>query len=164
MFSRQFVKETTVDTDLQILIPDHYVGSLTERLLLYRELDNILKEEDLLQFETNLRDRFGPLPDEVMELINVVRMRKKAQMLGFEKLILKNKKMLAYFVSKRETDYFESPFFQAVLAFVQKYPNLCTLKEQNNKLCLIIEDVVSVKRSQEILANMESLALSATAE
>jgi transcription-repair coupling factor (superfamily II helicase) len=155
VFSRQFVKETVVDTDLQLLIPDQYVSSLTERLVLYRELDNITKEEDLVTFEKNLRDRFGPVPPEAVELINVVRLRWKAMRLGFEKLTLKNSKMLAYFLSKQESDYFSGPVFQASLLFAQKYPNLCTLKEQNNKLYLTIEDVDSVKRAAEVLSQIE---------
>ena len=157
IFSRQFVKDTVVDTDLQLLIPDNYVSSLTERLLLYRELDNITKEEDLKLFELSLRDRFGPLPAEAIELINVVRLRWKAMKLGFEKLTLKNKKMLAYFLNKQQSDYFSSPMFQASLLYAQKYPNLCTLKEQNNKLYLTIEDVDSVKRSAEVLTQIEDL-------
>jgi len=157
IFSRQFVKETVIDTDLPLLIPDTYVSSLTERLLLYRELDNITKEEDLQKFELNLKDRFGPLPLEVTELINVVRMRWKAMKLGFEKLTLKNKKLLAYFLNKQESDYFSSPMFQAALLFAQKYPNLCTLKEQNKKLYLTVEDVASVKRSAEVLTQIETL-------
>lgn len=157
IFSRQFVKETVIDTDLQLLIPEEYVSSLTERLLLYRELDNITKEEDLDLYEKNLRDRFGPLPIEVVELINVVRMRWKAMKLGFEKLTLKNKKMLAYFLNKQESDYFSSPMFQASLLFAQKYPNLSTLKEQNKKLYLTIEDVGSVKRAAEVLTQIEDL-------
>lgn len=157
IFSRQFVKETVIDTDLPLLIPDTYVSSLTERLLLYRELDNIIKEEDLQKFELNLKDRFGPLPLEVTELINVVRMRWKAMKLGFEKLTLKNKKLLAYFLNKQESDYFSSPMFQAALLFAQKYPNLCTLKEQNKKLYLTVEDVASVKRSAEVLTQIENL-------
>ncbi len=157
IFSRQFVKDTVVDTDLQLLIPDTYVSSLTERLLLYRELDNITKEEDLKRFEGSLRDRFGPLPSEAIELINVVRLRWKAMKLGFEKLTLKNKKMLAYFLNKQQSEYFSSPMFQASLMYAQKYPNLCTLKEQNNKLYLTIEDVDSVKRSSDVLSQIEDL-------
>ncbi len=155
IFSRQFVKETVVDTDLQLLIPDTFVSSLTERLLLYRELDNIAKEEDLFLFEKNLRDRFGPVPAEAIELINVVRLRWKAMRLGFEKLTLKNKKMLAYFLNKQQSAYFSSPMFQAALLFAQKQPNRCTLKEQNNKLYLAIEDVDSVKRATDILSQIE---------
>jgi transcription-repair coupling factor (superfamily II helicase) len=157
VFSRQFVKETLVDTDLQLLIPEPYVNSLTERLLLYRELDNITNEEDLKGFEKGLRDRFGPLPIEAVELINVVRMRWKAMRLGFEKLVLKNKKMLAYFLNKQQSDYFSSPIFQASLLFAQKYPRLCTLKEQNKKLYLTIEDVSAVKRAEEVLTQIENL-------
>ncbi len=157
VFSRQFVKETVIDTDLQLLIPDNYVSSLTERLLLYRELDNILKEDELQQFELNLRDRFGPVPEESIELINVVRMRWKAMHLGFEKLTLKNKKMLCYFLNKQESDYFSSPMFQAALLFAQKYPSLCTLKEQNNKLYLTIEDVATIHRASDVLQQIEIL-------
>ncbi|MBL7933652.1 MAG: transcription-repair coupling factor [Bacteroidia bacterium] len=157
IFSRQFVKETVLETDLQLLIPDAYVSSLTERLLLYRELDNITKEEDLGLFEKNMRDRFGPVPPEAIELINVVRLRWKAMRMGFEKLTLKNKKMLAYFLNKQQSDYFSSPMFKAALAFAQKYPNLCALKEQNNKLHLTVEDVDSIKRAAEVLSQMEDL-------
>jgi len=156
VFSRQFVKETVVETDLPLLIPDGYVSSLTERLLLYRELDNIVKEDNLLLFENNLKDRFGPIPSEAIELINVVRLRWKAMKLGFEKLTLKNKKLLAYFLNKQESDYFSSPMFKAALLFAQKYPNLCTLKELNKKLILTIEDVSTVKRADEVLIQIEN--------
>lgn len=157
VFSRQFVKETVIDTDLQLLIPDAYVTSLTERLLLYRELDNITKEEDLIVFESGLRDRFGPVPIEVTELINVLRVRWHAMKLGFEKLTMKNNKMIAYFTSKKNSDFFATPIFHASIAFAQKYPNLCQLKEQNNKLLLTIEDIKSVKRASEVFTKIESL-------
>jgi transcription-repair coupling factor (superfamily II helicase) len=157
VFSRQFVKETVVETDLQSLIPDHYVSNLTERLILYRELDNITKEEDLKVFEHNLRDRFGPVPNEALELINVVRFRWKAMSLGFEKVTLKNSKMLGYFVAQKQSDYFSSPVFHGVLAYAQKYTHLTRLKEQNDKLMLTIEDVGSISKAMEILEKMENL-------
>ncbi|MGZ3883263.1 MAG: transcription-repair coupling factor [Bacteroidia bacterium] len=164
VFSRQFVKETVVDTDMQLLIPDTYVSNLTERLVLYRELDNIIKEEDLLLYEANLRDRFGPLPLEALELINVVRLRWKAMKLGFEKLTLKNGKMLAYFVSQKNSDYFNSPVFKAALSFAQQYPNLCRLKEQNNKLLLTVEDVPTISKASGVLLQIENLTEDATVE
>ncbi len=157
VFSRQFVKETVIDSDLQLLIPDTYVASLTERLVLYRELDNITTEEELIAFENNLRDRFGPVPTEAVELINLVRMRRKAMSLGFEKITLKNGKMLAYFVSNQKSEYFNSEIFKCVLLYAQKFPSLCKLKEQNNKLWLAIEDVNSIKRADEIIVQIESL-------
>lgn len=144
VFSRQFVKDTVVDTDLQLLIPDSYVSNLTERLLLYRELDNVSKEDELALFQSKLRDRFGPLPIEVSELINVVRMRWAAMQLGFEKITLKNNKMISYFLSKQDSDYYNSPMFKAVLLYAQKTPKQSALKEQNNKLWLTIENINSV--------------------
>ena len=157
VFSRQFVKETLIETDLQLLIPDTYVDSLSERLLLYRELDNITNEEALQTFESGLRDRFGPLPKEALALTDVVRMRRKAMRIGFEKLVLKNRKMKAYFLSKKQSDYFGSPMFLAVLAYAQKYPALCTLKEQHEKLHLTVEDVHSIQRSLEIMGDIEQM-------
>ncbi len=159
IFSRQFVKETAIETDLQLLIPEVYVSSLTERLLLYRELDNITKEEDLIVFEANMRDRFGPVPNEAIELINLVRMRWQAMKLGFEKLTLKNNKMLTYFISKKESQYYSSPMFHAVMLFAHKYPKRCNLKEQNNRLWLTVEDVTSIKKAADTLTQIESLIL-----
>lgn len=157
VFSRQFVKETVVDTDLQLLIPDYYVSNLTERLALYRELDNITKEEDLQLFENNLRDRFGPVPTEAIELINVVRFRWKAMKLGFEKITLKNTKMLAYFVASKKSDYYGSPAFHGVIAFVQKFNQLCRMKEQNEKLWLSIDDITDINKATHVLEEMNAL-------
>lgn len=157
VFSRQFVKETTVDTDLQLLIPESYVSNLTERLLLYRELDNITKEEELEVYSLNMRDRFGPLPVEVKELIEVVRMRWAAMKLGFEKITLKNNKMLAYFLSKQDSDYYNSPMFKAVLQYAQKTPKQTALKEQNNKLWLTIENIKSVDEARTVLDKINAM-------
>jgi transcription-repair coupling factor (superfamily II helicase) len=120
-------------------------------------LDNITKEEDLTLFEINMRDRFGPLPAEVTELIHVVRMRWMAMKLGFEKLTLKNTKMIAYFLSKQQSEYFSGPQFQGALLFAQKFPLRCTLKEQNNKLYLSIEDVDSVQKAMHTLSEIQNL-------
>jgi transcription-repair coupling factor (superfamily II helicase) len=157
VFSRQFVKDTVVDTDLQLLIPDTYVSNLTERLLLYRELDNFTKTEELFTFENNLRDRFGPLPIEVSELINVLRMRWAAMKLGFEKITLKNNKMLAYFLSKQDSEYYNSPMFKAVLSYAQKTPKQSNLKEQNNKLWLTIENIKSVDEAIVVFEKITSM-------
>lgn len=162
VFSRQFVKETVVDTDLQLLIPEYYVSNLTERLLLYRELDNITKEDELLHYQEHLRDRFGPLPIEVSELINVVRMRWAAMKLGFEKITLKNSKMLSYFLSKQDSEYYNSPMFKAVLLYAQKTPKQTALKEQNNKLWLTIENIKSVDEAIHILEKINTLIVQPT--
>ena len=159
VFSRQFVKDTVVDTDLQLLIPDSYVSNLTERLLLYRELDSISKEDELALFQSKLRDRFGPLPVEVSELINVVRMRWAAMKLGFEKITLKNNKMISYFLSKQDSDYYNSPMFKAVLLYAQKTPKQAALKEQNNKLWLTIENIKSVDEAIVVFEKITSMVI-----
>lgn len=159
VFSRQFVKETTVDTDLALLIPDSYVNNLTERLILYRELDNITKSEELIVFENNLRDRFGPVPQETIELINVVRMRWIAMPLGFEKITLKNNKMLCYFLSKQDSEYYNSPMFRAVMMFAQRNPNRSALKESNNKLWLTIDYVKSINEAIDVLEKIEGMVV-----
>ncbi|MBI3520716.1 MAG: transcription-repair coupling factor, partial [Bacteroidetes bacterium] len=164
VFSRQFVKETVVDTDLALLIPDTYVSNLTERLLLYRELDNVAKPEELVVFESKLRDRFGPLPTEAIELINVVRMRWAAMQLGFEKITLKNNKMIAYFLSKQDSEYYNSPMFKAVLLYAQKTPKQAALKEQNNKLWLTIENIKSVDEAIVVFEKITSLLVKSTQE
>jgi len=144
-FSKTFVKETQIDTDFEWLIPDYYISNITERLNLYRELDEITKEYDLIKFEANLKDRFGEPPKQVKELINAMRMRWQAMHIGFEKLILKNGRMVAYFLSKPDSEYYNSPMFKAVLNYAQKHPQSCQLKEQNNKFYISIAHIKSVQ-------------------
>src|SRR5690606_25800301 len=112
--SRQddYVQDCTIDTDLEILIPDSYVENITERLSLYTRLDNCESEEELKAFEQELTDRFGPVPPQVTDLLNTVRCRKMAIALGFEKLILKEGKLRCYFIDKHDSPYFESPTFK----------------------------------------------------
>lgn len=156
-FSRQFVRETVVDTDLQLLIPDSYVSNLTERLLLYRELDNVTNESELENFKFKIRDRFGPIPNEAIELINVVKMRWAAMKLGFEKMTLKNGKMLCYFLSKQDSEYYNSPMFKAVMLYVQKSHKQTQLKESNAKLWLTIEGVKSIDDAMTHLSKINDL-------
>jgi transcription-repair coupling factor (superfamily II helicase) len=143
-FSKTFVKETQIDTDFEWLIPDYYISNITERLNLYRDLDNLSKELDLMKFEDNLKDRFGPLPKQVTELTSAMRMRWQAMRIGFEKLILKNGKMIGYFLSKPDSEYYNSPMFKAVLNYAQQNPSQCFLKEQNNKFYISISNIKSV--------------------
>ncbi len=144
VFSKTFVKETQIDTDFELLIPDYYVGNITERLTLYRELDNIGSELELLKFESRLRDRFGPLPKQVQDLLSAMRMRWLAMEIGFEKVILKNGRMIAFFLSKPDSEYFNSSMFRAVLQYAQKLPSLCKLKEGNSKLTFTVDRIKTV--------------------
>ena len=147
----KFGNDCQIDTDLQLLFPDKYIQSTSERMLLYRELDNLESEEALVQFEAGLLDRFGKLPPESLELIEVVRLRWAAIELGMERIILKNQKMVCHFISNPQSPFYQSPTFGKVLQYVQTHHQTCRMKEGNNKLSLTFEKVKTVKKAKEIL-------------
>jgi transcription-repair coupling factor (superfamily II helicase) len=148
---QKFLRDCQIDTDLELLFPDFYISNISERIRLYRELDNIETEEKLKEFETHLVDRFGPLPEPSQELLKVVRLRRLSMTLGFEKLVLKNKKLLIYFISDQTSAYYQSPVFSKILAFVQKQPKRFQMKEGNNKLTLTISHIDSLQQVEELL-------------
>ena len=151
---QNFIKDCQIDTDLEILIPDEYVTNITERLNLYKELDNIEKEEDLNKFQKNLSDRFGPIPPPTLELIDVLRLRWLAMDIGFEKLVLKNNKLIGYFTSKQDSPYYQSPAFTGVLQFVQQNPRICRIKQSQDKLSLSFESIKNVKEAIKTLTSL----------
>jgi transcription-repair coupling factor (superfamily II helicase) len=146
-----FIMDCTIDTDMEILIPDNYVNNITERLTLYRELDDSKHEDELKSFETRLIDRFGPVPEQAMELIHTIRLRWLAMEIGFEKLFLKNNRMVGYFIPKQDSPYYQSEAFTKVLKYVQQNPRLCKMKENNGKLTLTFENIRSIDAAIEAL-------------
>lgn len=145
--------DCTIETDLEILIPDTYVNNTSERLQLYATLDNIKDETGLSRFIDSIKDRFGPLPESVQQLVNSVRLRWIGERLGFEKISLKNEKLRGYFISGND-EYFKSDTFGAILGFVQSNSKRCRLKESGSKLILTIEKVESVNRAIEALSSL----------
>ncbi|MCW0484897.1 transcription-repair coupling factor [Gaoshiqia sediminis] len=150
----KFTSDCQIDTDMELLFPDQFIQSISERMLLYRELDSMESEESLLQFEQGLVDRFGKLPPQSVELLEVVRLRWLAIELGIERIILKNKKMICYFISDPQSTYYQSPAFSKILQFVQQNPNKCRMKEKQNKLSLSFEQVESVAKAKAILGEV----------
>lgn len=138
---KDFVADCTIDTDLEILIPESYVDNITERLSLYTQLDDLEEDTELEQFATELTDRFGPIPPQVQELLTTIRSRWLAKELGFEKLILKNKQMRLYFISDPDYAYFESETFNAILDFIQKSVNNARLKQVGKNFMLVVENI-----------------------
>ena len=134
-----FVQDCTIDTDLEILIPDDYVENITERLSLYSRLDNCETEEALQAMEQELIDRFGPLPSEVKELFITVRCRKMAVQLGFERMILKNKSLKCYFINRPDSPYFESDIFNGILQYLQTGTNKARLKQVGKLFMIVVE-------------------------
>ena len=140
-----FVDECQIDTDMEILIPDHYVNSISERLQLYKDLNTIENEDELNIFTEQITDRFGKIPPEVEKLLHTIRLRWIAKDLGFEKIILKANKMIAYFVANPKSSFFQSEQFGLILKFIQLNPKVCQMKEKNNKLSLIFEKISTVE-------------------
>ena len=136
-----FVTDCSIDTDLEILIPDSYVESITERLSLYSRLDNCETEKDLLDFHTEMTDRFGPIPTQVEDLFTTVRCRKIAVELGFEKLFLKNETLKCFFVGNPDSPYFQSEIFTGILQFLQTGTNKGKLKQVGKNGILVVENI-----------------------
>jgi transcription-repair coupling factor (superfamily II helicase) len=134
-----YVQDCTIDTDLEILLPDDYVQSITERLSLYSRLDNCETEEELQAMEQELTDRFGPLPPQVQELFITVRSRKLAVELGFERMILKSSTLRCYFVNKPDSPYFESPVFNGILQYLQTGTNKARLRQVGKLFMIVVE-------------------------
>jgi len=139
-----YINDCNIDTDMEILIPDAYVNNIAERLSLYRELDDAKDESELITFETNLNDRFGPVPKQTIELVHTIRLRWLAMEIGFEKLLLKNNRLIGYFIQNQNSPYYQSETFTKVLKFVQANGRTCKMKESNSKLTLSFENIKSI--------------------
>ncbi|PKP54137.1 MAG: transcription-repair coupling factor [Bacteroidetes bacterium HGW-Bacteroidetes-1] len=141
---KHFVKDCVIESDMEILLPPYYIDSSSERISLYNELDNIHSEENLGYFTERLIDRFGPVPREASDLINTIRLRWMARELGFEKVVLRNKTLIAYFISDQQSAYFQTERFSKILKFLQANPKTCRIKESNEKLMLYLMGVSTV--------------------
>lgn len=154
--SRQddFVSDCTIDTDLEILIPDAYVESITERLSLYTRLDNCENEEELQEFYRELADRFGPVPKSVEDLFTTLRCRKLAVDLGFEKMSLKNETLRCYFINRNDSPYFESAIFKNLLQYLQTGTNKARLKQVAKNFLLVVNDIGDMQALHRFLKQM----------
>lgn len=152
---KDYVSDCTIDTDLEILIPDSYVESIQERLNLYQELDNITLESKLVAFEEELKDRFGPLPEPVLELLCLVRCRWMAIKLGFEKMMLKSDTLRCYFINNPDSPYFTSPTFDHILNYVQTRVNNAKLKQLGTNFMLVATKITNMNDLYNFLKNME---------
>ncbi|MES2544546.1 MAG: transcription-repair coupling factor [Bacteroidota bacterium] len=152
---KEYVKDLQIDTDFELLFPDEYINNISERLNLYNELSLIKDEATLLAYENKLIDRFGPLPKQATSLLNSIKIKWIATQIGIEKLVMKQGKMICYFVSDQQSDYYQSPRFHQVLQFVQKHPTVAKLKEKQTvnglRLLLTFENVKSIKKALEMI-------------
>ncbi|HUH25784.1 MAG TPA: TRCF domain-containing protein, partial [Flavobacterium sp.] len=153
--TKEYVKDLVIESDFEILFPDEYINNISERLNLYNELSTLKTEEDLKAYEKKLIDRFGALPKEAQNLLDSVRVKWIASHAGIEKLILKQGKMVGYFISDQQSAFYQSAQFRKVLQFVQLYPKLVTLKEKQTKnglrLLLTFDSIKSINKALEII-------------
>ncbi|WBX76708.1 transcription-repair coupling factor [Tenacibaculum ovolyticum] len=152
---KEYVKEVQIDTDFEILFPDDYVNSVTERLSLYNKLGSLTKEEELVEFENQITDRFGEYPTQVQDLLDSVRIKWFAKELGLEKIILKQKRMIGYFVSDQQSGFYQTEGFTKMLKYVQHNSKSCVMKEKKTKnglrLLITFIRIDSVNRALKVL-------------
>lgn len=152
---RKFVKEITIDTDFELLFPDDYVNNITERLNLYTKLNELKNEAELEKFQKELLDRFGELPKQAEDLLNSVRIKWLAISMGLERVIMKQKKLVGYFVADQQSAFYQSPSFTKVLQYVQSHPQKVTMKEKQTRnglrLILTFEGITSVDKALRAL-------------
>ena len=157
LISGGWVSDCYIDTDIEAYIPDDYINVPKEKMRLYRELDNMKSEAGVDAFVAEMTDRFGAVPPQLEELVNIVRLRQKAISLGFEKIILKNGGMLAYFVSNQKSNYYNSESFGRVLDFIQRSPRKYQLVQRPTSLFIKCDNVGSVKKAVDLLQEMLTL-------
>lgn len=153
---KDFVKETNIDTDFELMFPDDYVNNITERLNLYTKLNDLKTEEELQKFEKELIDRFGELPEQAQDLMNSVRVKWIANSMGLERVLMKKNKMVGYFIADQQSGFYQSDSFTKVLQYVQTHSRSVTMKEKQTRnglrLLLTFEDITSVDKALKALA------------
>ena len=152
----EFVEDCAIESDLEMYLPDLYVPSSSERMLLYRELDNIKDDDDLQKYRSRLEDRFGPVPREGLELMQVVPLRRLGRSLGCEKIMLRQGQMRMQFVSNPMSAYYKSKAFDNVLNYIGRNPRRCNLKEAAGKRMMLVTGVPSVEEAVKVLRDVSS--------
>lgn len=157
-----YLKDTVIDTDFELLFPDDYVNNISERLNLYNQLGAIKDEEGLKQFENQLIDRFGELPEEVEDLLNSVRIKWIATNLGLEKVLMKKGKLVGYFINDQQSGFYQSPQFHNILQQLQSNPQLCKMKEKKTRiglrLLLSFDNISTIGKALTALGKFELMA------
>ncbi|MGQ9620268.1 MAG: transcription-repair coupling factor [Bacteroidales bacterium] len=149
-----YAEDCQIDTDFEIMFPDEYISNISERLRLYKELNEINSEEELAKFEQKLVDRFGPLPLPAKSLLEIVRIKRAAMKLGIEKIILKNNSLIAHFISDPGAPFYRSELFTAIISRINNYPQRMRMKQKDFKLTLTIADVKTVAEAMHVFKQL----------
>ena len=149
-----YVSDCTIETDQLALIPDSYIDMTAEKIRIYKELDSLSSDKEIKQMKIRLADRFGDIPEELLRLFDIVRIRQLGQKLGFEKIIIKNGVMIAFFISNPLSQYYKSDRFAKILESVSQYPNHFELKQNDNKLRIFSRNIDGISKAYEILSKL----------
>ena len=154
--TQTYAKDCVIETDLEVLLPDGYVSSVSERLLLYKELNDLSTEDELARYRERLVDRFGPIPQPTEELIRTITLRRMAQQFGIEKLVLKQRKMVCHFSSNQDNPFYKSPNFAKMIRYAQNHPQTVHLRETTERLTLVCDQVPSIQKAIENITALMS--------
>ena len=149
-----FVADCTIETDQLALIPDTYIDMTAEKIRIYKELDSLTSDKDMDQLKKKLEDRFGPMPEELKRLFDIVRIRQLGQKLGFEKIIIKNGVMIAFFISNPLSQYYKTDRFAKILENVSVNPKLFELKQNDNKLRIFVRNIDTLSKAYDVLRKL----------
>ncbi len=153
----EFITDCVVDTDLELMFPASYVPQESERITLYRELDNMETDEQVEEFEERMKDRFGKIPDMAAELIRIVPLRRTARRLGIEKLVIRQQNMHLFLVGEENVAYYQSPAFGRLLQYLQQNPKRCGLRQKNGRRSIVIFSIPSVSSALTVLRTITHL-------
>lgn len=152
-----YVKETYIESDLELLFPPDYIPNDSERVALYRELDKMEEERDILSFTNRLKDRFGKIPREGQELIRIVRLKRMAKHLGIEKIMLKRGGMSLYLIPNDDSPYYQSRAFDKLISYIQKHPRFCNLRDVSGKRSILIKEINTVEEACKCMEEIQAL-------
>jgi len=152
--NNNYVRECVIETDLEVMLPDSYVTIGTERLVLYKELNDLATDEELDAFRARLIDRFGPIPRPTEELIRTITLRRMAKDFAIERLVLKQERMLCQFVSNQDNPFYKSAKFMKMIQYVQTHPQVARLKENAGRLTLTFAPVTRIEEALRLLIGL----------
>ena len=149
-----YVSDCTIETDQLALIPDSYIDMTAEKIRIYKELDSTTSDKELENMKKRLEDRFGPMPDELSRLFDIVRIRQLGQKLGFEKIIIKNGVMIAFFISNPLSQYYRSDRFSKILEGISANPKIFELKQNDNRLRIFSRNIDTISKAYSVLKKL----------
>ena len=152
--NESILSDCTIETDQLALIPDTYIDMTAEKIRIYKELDSLSSDKEMENMKIKLSDRFGTLPEEVLRLFDIVKIRQLGQKIGFEKIIIKNGVMIAFFISNPMSQYYKSDRFSKILENITKHPNLFELKQNDSKLRIFAKNIDSISKAHETLSKL----------